>query len=48
MSKEELIRMKNVLVIVDMIKGFKEFGNMAITDADHIDGEILRLIKLFF
>lgn len=47
MSKEELIRMKNVLVIVDMINGFKKFGNMAITDADHIDGEILRLLKMF-
>ena len=45
--KEELIRMKNVLVIVDMVKGFKDFGNMAITDATHIDPEILRLTKLF-
>ena len=45
--KEELIRMKNVLVIVDMVKGFKDFGNMAITDAIHIDLEILRLTKLF-
>ena len=45
--KEELIKMKNVLVIVDMVKGFKEFGNMAITDAGHIDPEIVKLVKEF-
>lgn len=45
--KEELIKMKNVLVIVDMVKGFKEFGNMAVTDAGHIDPEIVKLVKEF-
>jgi len=45
--KEELIKMKNLLIIVDMVKGFKEFGNMAVTDAGHIDSEIVRLAKMF-
>jgi len=45
--KEELIKMKNVLVIVDMVKGFKEFGNMAITDAGYIDSKIVKLVKEF-
>ena len=45
--KEELIKMKNVLVIVDMVKGFKEFGNMAITDVEYIDSEIVKLVEEF-
>ena len=45
--KEELIRMKKVLVVVDMVKGFKEFGNMAVTDVGHIDSEVVKLVNLF-
>lgn len=45
--KEELIKMKNALVIVDMVKGFKEFGNMAITDVGYIDSEIVKLVEEF-
>lgn len=45
--KEELIRMKKVLVLVDMVKGFKEFGNMAVTDVGHIDSEVVKLVNLF-
>ena len=45
--KEELIKMKKVLVIVDMVKGFKEFGNMAVTDVGYIDKEIVNLVELF-
>lgn len=45
--KEELIKLKKALVIVDMVKGFKEFGNMAITDVGYIDSEIVRLVNLF-
>ena len=45
--KEELIKMKNVLVIVDMVKGFKEFGNMAITDVGYIDNEVVKLVEKF-
>ncbi len=45
--KEELIRMKKALVVVDMVKGFKEFGNMAITDVNYIDLEIVKLVEDF-
>ena len=45
--KEELIRMKKALVIVDMVKGFKEFGNMAVTDVGYIDPEVVKLVNLF-
>ena len=45
--KEELIKMKKALVIVDMVKGFKEFGNMAVTDVGYIDGEIVKLVEEF-
>lgn len=45
--KEELIKMKKALVVVDMVKGFKEFGNMAVTDVGYIDSEIVNLVKLF-
>ena len=45
--KEELIRMKKALVVVDMVKGFKDFGNMAITDVDYIDSEIVKLVEYF-
>jgi len=44
---EELKNMKRLLVVVDMVKGFKEKGNMAITDASHIDQEVVRLVKDF-
>lgn len=45
--KEELIKMKKVLVVVDMVKGFKEFGNMAVTDVGYIDSEVVKLVNLF-
>lgn len=45
--KEELIKMKKALVVVDMVKGFKKFGNMAITDVDYIDTEVVKLVKQF-
>jgi len=45
--KEKLIKMKRALVIVDMVKGFKEFGNMAITDVGYIDPEVVRLVNMF-
>ena len=30
--KQELERMKRTLIIIDMVKGFREEGNMAIKD----------------
>ena len=45
--KEELIKMKNLLIVVDMVKGFKEKGNMAITDVGYIDPNVERLVKEF-
>ncbi len=45
--KEELKRMKEALVVVDMVKGFREIGNMAVKDVSHIDTEIVKLIKMF-
>lgn len=45
--KEDLIKLKKALVIIDMVKGFKEKGNMAITDIDYIDDEVFKLVKQF-
>lgn len=45
---EELRELKRLLVVVDMIKGFKEKGNMAITDIDYIDNEVVDLVREFF
>lgn len=45
--KERLIEMKRALVVVDMVKGFREKGNMAITDVGYIDTEIVQLIEAF-
>ena len=42
--KNELERMKRVLIIIDMVKGFRVEGNMAIKDIPHIDEEIKKLI----
>lgn len=45
--KQELERMKRTLVVIDMVKGFREEGNMAIKDIPHIDEEVKRLVELF-
>lgn len=45
--KQELERMKKALIIVDMIKGFRSEGNMAIKDIPYIDEEVKRLVELF-
>lgn len=45
--KQELERMKRTLIVIDMVKGFREEGNMAINDIQHIDEEVKRLIELF-
>ena len=44
---EELKKLKRLLVVVDMVKGFKEKGNMAITDVDYIDNEVVDLVRTF-
>jgi len=43
----KLKEMKRLLVVVDMVKGFKEKGNMAITDIDYIDQEVALLVDDF-
>lgn len=45
--KQELERMKSTLIIIDMVKGFREEGNMAIKDIPYIDEEIKKLVDLF-
>lgn len=45
--KQENKRVKRVLVVVDMVKGFRTEGNMAIKDIQHIDDEVVRLVELF-
>ena len=45
--KNELERMKRVLIIIDMVKGFRVEGNMAIKDIPHIDEEVRKLVELF-
>ena len=40
-------RVKRVLIVVDMVKGFRTVGNMAIKDIKHIDDEVVRLVELF-
>lgn len=45
--KQELKSTKRVLIVVDMVKGFREEGNMAIKDIPHIDIEIVRLVEFF-
>lgn len=45
--KNELERMKRVLIIIDMVKGFRVEGNMAIKDIPHIDEEIKKLVERF-
>ena len=40
-------RVKRVLIVVDMVKGFRTVGNMAIKDIPHIDEEIKKLIEIF-
>ena len=45
--KQELERMKRTLIVIDMVKGFREEGNMAIKDIPHIDEEVKRLVELF-
>lgn len=46
--KQELERMKRLLIVVDTMKAFRKIGNMAITDiSEEVDDEIVRLIKLF-
>ena len=45
--KQELERMKRTLIIIDMVKGFREEGNMAIKDIPYIDEEIKNLVDLF-
>lgn len=44
---EELKELKRLLIVVDMVKGFKEKGNMAITDVDYIDSEVVDLVREF-
>jgi len=44
---EELRNLKRLLIVVDMVKGFKVMGNMAITDVDYIDSEVVDLVKEF-
>ena len=44
---EELRELKRLLIVVDMVKGFKEKGNMAITDVDYIDSEVVDLVRKF-
>lgn len=44
---EELKELKRLLIVVDMVKGFKEKGNMAITDVDYIDSEVVELVREF-
>lgn len=45
--KQELERMKRTLIIIDMVKGFREEGNMAIKDIPYIDEELKKLVELF-
>lgn len=46
-EKEKLKRMKKALVVVDMVNGFMKEGNMAMPEANHINNEVVRLVKLF-
>lgn len=45
--KHELERMKSTLIVIDMVKGFREEGNMAIKDIPYIDEEVKELVELF-
>lgn len=45
--KQELERIKRTLIVIDMVKGFREEGNMAISDIPYIDEEVKRLVELF-
>lgn len=42
--KEELISMKNVLMLVDVLKGFRTIGPMAVLDLEHVDEAIEKLL----
>jgi len=44
---EELKRLKRLLIVVDMVKAVEEKGNMAITDVDYIDCEVVDLVRTF-
>ena len=42
--KEELIKMKNVLMLVDTLKGFRTIGPMAVPGLEHTDEAIEELV----